>query len=116
MKIYVAGPMSGRPRWNFDAFAQAAAELRALGYDVVSPAELDLADGFDPDAVLAIDPQEYERLLMRSLGAMLQCDAVALLPGYETSRGARLEIEVARGRGLYINTLQSFTERKHTND
>lgn len=113
MKVYVAGPMSGYPRWNFDAFAEAAQELRALGHEVVSPAELDLENGFDPDAVQDLSAEEYETLLRRSLGAMAQCEAVALLPGHESSRGARLEVEVARGLGLYLNTLQGFKERKH---
>jgi hypothetical protein len=33
--------MSGLPKHNFPAFDAAAADLRARGFDVVSPAELD---------------------------------------------------------------------------
>lgn len=39
-RIYISGPMSGMPEHNFPAFNAEAARLRALGYDVVNPAEL----------------------------------------------------------------------------
>jgi hypothetical protein len=54
MKVYLAGPMTGYPRWNFDAFDEAARQLRSDGHDVVSPHELDLERGFDPDAPVEV--------------------------------------------------------------
>jgi hypothetical protein len=39
-KIYLSGPMTGLPDLNFPAFHAEAARLRALGYDVINPAEL----------------------------------------------------------------------------
>lgn len=41
MRAYLAGPMSNIPQFNFPAFDDAAADLRARGWDIVSPAELD---------------------------------------------------------------------------
>lgn len=41
MRVYLAGPMRGVPHFNFPAFHAAAAELRARGYVVFSPAEAD---------------------------------------------------------------------------
>lgn len=97
MKIYVAGPMTGLPRFNFPAFDAAAADLRAQGHEVVSPAELD-----DPATrSLALASVNGDVNLMRhSWGDFLsrdikivvdECEAIAFLPGWEMSRGARLE-------------------------
>lgn len=48
MKLYLGGPMTGYPEFNFPAFHAAAAVLRADGHEVWSPAEFDLTEGFDP--------------------------------------------------------------------
>lgn len=39
--LYVGGPMTGFPQFNFPAFDAASADLRRRGFTVVSPAELD---------------------------------------------------------------------------
>jgi len=90
--IYVAGPMSGYPLWNFPAFDQASQFIRSLGYRAVSPAELDRQVGFDetdPDVVF--DETDWAEAMRRDYAALLLCDAIALLPGWELSRGAKLE-------------------------
>jgi len=49
MRIYIFGPMRGRPEFNFPAFHDAARYLRKWGHTVISPAEMDIEqDGFDP--------------------------------------------------------------------
>lgn len=94
MKLYLAGPMRGIPEYNFPAFHAAAKSLREQGHEVWSPAERDLQqDGFDP----AKDKAHPIRYYMRyDLPAVLESDAVAVLPGWENSTGAKLEVHVAR--------------------
>ena len=46
MTCYIAGPMTGYPRFNFDAFDAARDDLRSDGYDVISPADLDIRLSF----------------------------------------------------------------------
>ena len=41
MRVYVAGPMTGIPQFNYPAFIELQSKLEADGYDIVSPAELD---------------------------------------------------------------------------
>lgn len=84
MKLYIAGPMTGLPDFNTPAFNEAARELEAQGYEVVNPAD-NSGDTTQP----------YEYYLKLGLRQLLECEALAVLPGWWDSRGARLEAEVA---------------------
>jgi hypothetical protein len=101
MRCYVSGPISNgghatddEMRANLAQMAAAVAALRAEGHEVVSPAEL---HGEDPLAPEGLSWQEYMRADLR---ALLDCDSIVLLPGWATSRGARLERDVAYALGL----------------
>jgi hypothetical protein len=91
-KIYLAGPMSGIPDWNYPAFDQAAMRLRAAGYEVKNPAD---NHGRRTDLPRAT----YLRTAVRQV---TRCRAIALLPGWEESPGARLEVAVAEELGLPV--------------
>ena len=100
MKIYLAGPMSGIPAHNFPAFNDAAKRLRAMGHIVINPAEVHpdtQALGAEPS------PEQLWRACMKAdIALLIQCDAVAFLPGWEKSRGASLEVYIAKALGLPI--------------
>jgi uncharacterized protein DUF4406 len=111
MRIYISGPMTGYLNYNWPAFEEAAEYYRNKGWEVVSPTEIDeemgtviverlldgtvwevkAAPGFDYDAVLAND-----------LEAVAKCDAIYLLPKWEFSNGARLELATALDLGLEV--------------
>lgn len=122
-RIYLAGPMSGLPQFNFPAFYAAAKELRAQGYEVVSPAELD--DAEDKGAAMASpdgDPAKTKKtwgdFLARDVklladGVVLSpvgygdqqvlrgaIDGIIFLPGWQASRGAKLEAFVGILKGF----------------
>ena len=83
--VYLSGPMSGYPEYNFPAFKSARERLRSLGLTVVCPAEAGQVDGWG-----------WEDYLRRDLALLLDgCEAVVVLRGWEKSRGARLEVSVA---------------------
>lgn len=95
--LYVAGPMTGLPDFNFPAFAEATAQLRAAGYSVESPAEAGQVDGFT-----------WNQYMRRGLLQMLRCDGVAVLPGWEGSRGAGIECRLARDLAMPVRSVQDW--------
>jgi len=91
-KIYVAGPMRGYPKWNFPSFDRNAAYLEPLGWDPVSPADLDRQMGFDEnDESVVFGEAEFHEAMLRDYEALLRCSAIAFIPGWEKSTGAALE-------------------------
>lgn len=117
MRLYLAGPMRNIPEFNFPSFAAAAAKLRAQGYTVFSPAERDLATyGMDlatsnPTGDIGLATQQTGFSLREALAAdtdyiCRHADAVALLPGWEHSSGARAEKALAEALGLHIIYLE----------
>ena len=93
--IYIAGPMTGRPNYNYDAFASAAAHLRGLGYTVASPHEIDF--GEDTPGT-----QPYPVYIKGGLDLLLKCDSICLLPGWPKSKGAMLELNTAVAAGMTV--------------
>ena len=89
--LYVSGPMTGLPDFNRAAFHKAADDLRARGYDVVNPAEVDLG----PKATW----EDYMRVHLATITSG-DVHGLAMLPGWRKSKGARLEGDVARAFGL----------------
>lgn len=105
LRVYLAGPMRGRPLFNFPAFFKAAIVLRAQGYDVVNPAEGDMAAGLNP--AIPVDhidqiPFDIEKILRNDFIEVLEADIICLLPGWEDSSGAKDEHHIALRTGRKI--------------
>lgn len=97
-RIYISGPMTGMPEHNFPLFNAEAARLRALGYDVVNPVDI------NPDP----GPTWHE-CLRKDLLALLTCDTLVLLDGWMISQGAHLELHVAHRVGMRIVEVRHIT-------
>lgn len=106
MKIYVAGPMRGYPEFNFPAFDAAAELLAKGGHFVINPAQMDRDVGFDPQSAEVSDTFLRDAL-RRDLSAICECDAIAMLPDWEHSGGARIEWALAVHLGLEVIYLPS---------
>lgn len=109
-KLYVAGPMSGYEGLNFPAFERAAAALRAAGYDVVSPHEVALACGCS-GVLAACEAGEHgwADFLRADLIALLgHADGLAVLPGWEASKGANLEVDVADRLDIEVHSVEHW--------
>ena len=103
-KIYIAGPMTGYPQYNFTAFLDAEEDLTAKGWEVLSPARMDLRRGFNPienpDAVFT--PEMLTPAIRMNIDAIRESDAIAMLDNWSESKGAKAEYYVARWAGLKI--------------
>ena len=97
--IYLAGPMTGWPDFNYPAFNAAAAALRGQGHAVYNPTEFPY-DGPLEDFPIREAFSEYTRFIC------LEACTIALLPGWEKSKGAVAEHALAVRLGLEIIHLE----------
>lgn len=111
MKLYLAGPMRGIPFFNYPAFHQAAAALRDAGHHVFSPAERDGERHGGDISNPTGSETEAARLFGFSIRAAMEDDLVwicrhaegiALLPGWDASKGAQAERALGIALGLTI--------------
>lgn len=101
--IYISGPMSGVPNYNFPAFEEATKILRSQGFTVISPAEKDLEKGIGPDPEGTPLPKEmYDVLLAEDLEIVRNVDAIVVLKGWTRSNGAKAEIQEAFAHGKEV--------------
>lgn len=97
MRLYVSGQMSGIEDFNFPSFQEAARKLRAAGYDVEDPSEKGI-----------IADWSWHDYLRFDIKALMECDGVAVLPGWPSSRGARPEVTVAEGLDMQVMSVDSW--------
>jgi len=120
-KCYLAGQMSTRPYFNFPAFFEGARHLREQGFTVFSPAECDIervtAVGGNPDWWKDCKTGSWDELSGTGLDNTLNyrdclridlnwildnATHIALLPGWENSKGVRAEKALAECLGLKV--------------
>jgi uncharacterized protein DUF4406 len=98
LKIYISGPMTGVINKNNDSFNRAAFLLRRKGYPVVNPSELDMDQ----------PKSTWAECLRRDIRELMDCDAVATLPSWQKSKGAGLEVYIAKALGCEVHTVKYY--------
>lgn len=107
MRLYAAGPMRGLPWFGFPVFDEVTRCLRGMGHEVVSPAEMDLAEGLDislyedPETPLPPEFDITERLVA-DIEEISRCDGIVMLPGWPHSKGASAELAFAKALDLTV--------------
>ena len=95
-RLYVAGPMTGLPGFNYPSFREATQRLLLRGYAVEDPST-------NPD-----QGDDYAAYIRLGLLQLLWCDGIALLPQWGSSRGAVLEVTVAQAIGISVKTVEEW--------
>jgi hypothetical protein len=102
--IYLSGPMSNLPDLNKPAFASEEKRLLQEGWAVANPHNIVKFSDIPPTLLLPENSQELWQFCMRKdLAALVLCDAIQMLVGWEKSRGAKIEHYVALHLGLEIH-------------
>ena len=89
-RVYISGPMTGLPEYNFPAFFAMARRLKERGFSVLNPAAWPARATYD----------EYLQFDIKML--IRYADMVVFLDGWEKSNGARVEMAVARALKLPV--------------
>lgn len=89
--IYIAGPMTGYENFNFQAFDSAELELVAACWYVENPTKYGIVEG-----------ATWEDYMLSCLGQISKCGSMYMLKGWEKSRGAVIEHDLAQKLGLTI--------------
>lgn len=110
MRVYISGPMSGLPEFNFPAFHSVARWLRERGFEAVNPAEITPQGEQSPPADASPDVHKayWRKCLRADIKALMDCDALVLLQGWQGSDGAQLELHMAHRVGIKVYTGSEF--------
>ena len=91
-KVYIAGKVTGEPIAECTIkFGTAQKQIEALGFEVVNPLEI-VGDFKTP----------WDVAMKICIKALVDCDAIVLLPDWSNSRGARFEHEIAENLDMPI--------------
>ena len=104
-KVYIAGPMSGMPMLNQNAFHEAEKNLKRsnLFREIINPAKLDTSQDIEEQEQHALTDKEYRKnAIARDLSLLVECDSIYMLSGWENSKGAQVEHALANYLGLTI--------------
>lgn len=107
--IYISGPITGMPDNNFKEFAIAQECIEAMGYHVLNPHEI----------CQFIDPKLYENAelfweacMRECLSKMMYAHKIVTLKNWENSKGACIEVDVARQTGfIEIESIITFLKK-----
>lgn len=112
MRLYLAGPMTNIPQFNFPLFHSMTGYLRTAGFEVISPHESDDEEvqeaawasmtGATSDLPPAKEGSDPHLTAIKNVQDIAQCDGIALLPNWTKSGGAVHEVATAVRFGIPV--------------
>lgn len=102
--IYISGPITSLQKLGEDwkaPFIAASAALRRLGFrQIFNP--VDIAIGVEAVAETFRRKATYGDYMKSDIEMLLKCKSILMLRGWENSRGAQLEYQIADAIGIEV--------------
>jgi hypothetical protein len=87
MKVYISGPITNNPDYKRE-FAVYEHQIKLMGYYPVNP------------AAHFVEGYTWADYIKRDIKWLLDCDYIVKIPGWDKSKGARLESRIAESVGI----------------
>lgn len=96
-KVYIAGKVTGEPRLECAAKFQKAQDLlKNLGFEPVNPLQ-----------VVGTWEISWEEAMKKCIKALMDCDALFVLPCVTDSKGAKIEVELAASLDMTLLEIEN---------
>ena len=92
VNVYIAGPVTGLPNYNKEAFAIAEQQLSKPGINVINPHKL----------VTGVNPDDWKACMKLCIASLTTATHVLMLDGWKNSRGATFERLTAHTLGIPV--------------
>lgn len=103
-RIYIAGKITGLEDLNKPRFERAAEFLKNdCLVECVIPLNLDHTKGNETG--------KWEDYMRVCIAALVECDGIALLSDWEDSKGAKMELDIARALGMHIIVINDTEDK-----
>ena len=98
MCVYISGQITGIKDYK-QKFDEAEKMLKRLGYEVINPAS-HFVEGFS-----------WRDYMIRDIKWLMDCDLIYRLEGWEQSKGARLENQIAEDLGIKVLEIKELSRK-----
>lgn len=101
-RVYLSGPITGLPNGNKEAFQAYEDRFVNMQFEVVNPHKLHTEE--------QEKTFEWSDFMKSDIKALLDCQVVAMMPGWEKSKGANIEIYIARNLNIPVINADTLNE------
>lgn len=101
-KCYVSGPITGIENGNKESFKNAELQLKNEGFEVINPHELHTKEQEETFT--------WSDFMRSDIKALCDCNFIAVLPGWEKSKGANVEVYIGQKLGMPIVEFETLKE------